>query len=92
MIGVLRQMVTCHWTARRIHRYLDADPAAPLTPGEITRLEEHVAACETCSEVVRQHRVLHRALSLWSRRQPLDPASVDRMRVVVDDLIDGRRA
>lgn len=91
MSGALRQMVTCHWTARRIQRYLDADPAAPLTPGEVARLEEHVATCERCSEVMRQHRMLHRSLSLWSGRLPVDPASVDRMRTVLDDLIDGRQ-
>ncbi|WP_418276608.1 zf-HC2 domain-containing protein [Isoptericola jiangsuensis] len=91
MSGVLRQMITCHWTARRIQRYLDADPAAPLTPGEVTRLEEHVATCARCREVVRQHRRLHRALSLWSTRRPVDPASIDRMRAVLDDLIDGRQ-
>lgn len=91
MIGVVRQMLTCHWTARRVQRYLDADPAAPLTPGEVSRLEEHVATCAKCTEVLRQHRVLHAALSVWSRRRPVDPAAVDRMRVVLDDLIDGRR-
>lgn len=91
MSGAVRQMLTCHWSARRIQRYLDADPAAPLTPGEVTRLEEHVATCEKCSEVLRQHRVLHRALSVWSRRRPVDPASVDRMRDVLHDLTEGRR-
>lgn len=92
MSGMLRQMVTCHWTARRIQRYLDADPAAPLTPGEVTRLEEHVAMCDRCSEVMRQHRLLHRALSLLPGRRPVDPGSVDRMRGVLDDLIDGQKA
>ncbi len=92
MSGALRQMITCHWTARRIQRYLDADPSAPLTPGEVTRLEEHVAACARCSEVMRQHRLLSGALSLWSRRRPVDPATVDRMRTVLDELVEGRRA
>ena len=35
MSGTVRQMLTCHWSAQRIQRYLDADPAAPLTPGEV---------------------------------------------------------
>ncbi len=92
MTGAVRQMLTCHWTARRIQRYLDADPAAPLTPGEIARLEEHIATCERCREVVRQHRALHRALSLWSGARRTDPAAVDRLRTVLDDLVEGRRA
>ena len=92
MTAGIRQMLTCHWTARRLQRYLDADPSAPLSPGEITRLEEHVAICERCTEVMRQHRVLHRALSLWSGARPADPAEVDRLRAVLDDLIEQRRA
>ena len=88
MSGALRQMLTCHWSARRIQRYLDADPAAPLTPGEVARLEAHVAECERCAEVLRQHRTLHRVLSGWSRRRPVDPAAVDRVREFLDDLTD----
>ncbi|WP_407317485.1 zf-HC2 domain-containing protein [Isoptericola halotolerans] len=91
MIGMLRQMITCRWTARRIQRYLDADPAAPLTPGEITRLEEHVAGCARCREAVRQHRSMHRALSLWQGRRPVDPDVVDRLGAVLTDLSEGRR-
>ncbi len=92
MSGAVRQMLTCHWSARRIQRYLDADPSAPLTPGEITRLEEHVATCDRCSDLMRQHRVLHRALSFWSSRRPVDTTSVDRMRTLLDDLTEGRRS
>ncbi|MEG9225517.1 zf-HC2 domain-containing protein [Aeromicrobium sp. Sec7.5] len=87
---MLRQVITCHWTARRIHRYLDADPAAPLTPSEISRLEEHVATCERCSEVLRQHRLLSRALAGWSGHHVVDRASTDRLRSVLDDLVEGR--
>ncbi len=83
-------MLRCHWSAGRIQRYLDADPSAPLTPGEVTRLEEHLATCERCSEVIGQHRALHQALSRWSRARP-DPASVRRMRAVVDELTSGPR-
>lgn len=86
MIGTLRQMVTCHWSARRIQRYLDSDPAAPLTPGEVIRLEAHLATCERCSEMVTEHRALHRALSLWSGRRAVDPAAVERLRCFIDDL------
>jgi len=90
MSSSLRQMLTCHWSARRIQRYLDADPSAPLTPGEVRRLEEHVATCERCQEVLREHRMLHRALSVWSRRRSVvDPAAVDRLRLVLDELADG---
>lgn len=88
MTGTLRQMVTCHWSARRIQRYLDADPAAPLTPGEISRLEGHLATCEKCTDVVAEHRALHRALSLWSSVTAVDPRSVDRLRDFVSTISD----
>ena len=86
MIGTLRQMLTCHWSARRIQRYLDSDPAAPLTPGEVARLEAHVAACDKCSEVLREYRALSRALGGWSRRRGVDQAAVDRLRGFLEDL------
>lgn len=80
MIGTLRQMITCHWSARRIQRYLDADPSASLTPGEVSRLEEHLATCERCNRVATEHRALHRALSWWSGGTGVDPRSVERIR------------
>ena len=93
MTGTLRQMLTCRWSARRIQRYLDADPAAPLAPGEIARLEAHLATCERCLRVTAEHRVLHRALATWSVRTAVDPHSVDRVReflaTVDDDGPDG---
>lgn len=92
MTGTLRQMLTCHWTARRIQRYLDADPAAPLTPGEIARLEEHLATCERCTRVAFEHRALHRALSVWSGGTPVDPRSVDRVRDFLFTITEGETA
>ena len=80
MTGTLRQMLTCHWSARRIQRYLDDDDAAPLTPRETSRLERHLATCEKCKQVATEHRALHRALSLWSGGTGVDPRSVDRVR------------
>lgn len=90
MMTTAWQMITCHWTARRLQRYLDADPAAPLTPGEVARLEEHVAACTRCAEVMLQSRLVRSALSQWSHH-PVDPLSVGRLLRVLDDLAEGRR-
>ena len=88
MTGTLRQMVTCHWSARRIQRYLDADPAARLTPGEISRLEAHLATCDRCTQIAAEHRALHRALSLWSGGTAVDPQSVDRVKDFLSTLSD----
>ena len=88
MTGTLRQMLTCRWSARRIQRYLDADPAAPLTPGEVSRLEGHLATCEKCTQIATEHRALHRALSRWSGGKGVDPRSVDRVRDFLSNIND----
>ncbi|MCA1783261.1 MAG: anti-sigma factor [Dermatophilaceae bacterium] len=88
----LRQMITCHWSARRIQRYLDADPAAPLTPGEIARLEAHLAECEKCAQVSEEHRVLHRALSLWPGAPTPDEQTVERLQSFLTELTEEPRS
>lgn len=88
----LRTMLTCHWAVRRIGRYLDDDPAAPLTAAEVRRLEGHLAACARCSGVRDEHRALHLAFSRWSREHLPDDASLARLRATLDQLIEeGRR-
>lgn len=92
MKQTLRQMAACHWSARRIQRYLDADPAAPLTPGEIARLVDHLSRCEKCSQEAAEHRSLHRALSalpgsIWGGSALPDEETVGRLRDYLDRLI-----
>lgn len=91
MTSAWRQMLTCHWSARRIQRYLDADPSAPLTSREVVGLEKHLATCARCNRVVRQHRGLHRALSSWSGGTAGHPAAVERLRGVLAQLTEQER-
>lgn len=84
MITSLRRMVTCHWSARRIGRYLDNDPAAPLTASEVKRLEDHLAICELCRGVTEEHRALHRALSRWSHTRLPDDDALARLHATLD--------
>ncbi len=88
MISSIRRMLTCHWSARRIQRYLDHDPSAALAAGEIRRLEEHLAICEKCTQVAAEHRALNRALSRWSGQQPPDSESMARLHEAVDRLVN----
>lgn len=72
-------MVTCWWSARRLDRYLDADPGAPLAPHEVRRLERHLSVCARCRRAADDRRRVRAALrSLTARRTP-DPASVRRL-------------
>ena len=89
MISWLARLVTCHWSARRVQRYLDADPSAPLEPAEVRRLEAHLAACEKCTRVAEDYRHLDTALSRWAARRMPDPRSVARLHAVVDRIVDG---
>jgi len=86
MITSLRRMVTCHWSARRIGRYLDQDPSAPLAPEEVRRLEEHLAVCEKCTRVTDEQRALSRALTSWSQKRLVDEAALARMHDVLDRI------
>ena len=89
MITSLRRMVTCHWSARRIGRYLDNDPMAPVTPSEVKRLDDHLAACERCARVIKEHRALHRAFSRWSQQQLPDEAALVRLHATLDTITAG---
>lgn len=89
MIRGLRMMLTCHWSARRIQRYLDSDPAALLDPGEVRRLEAHLAECDKCSAAAAEYREIDTALSRWALRWMPDPDSVTRMHRVIDRLARG---
>lgn len=87
MITAIRTMVRCHWAARRIQRFLDRDPSAPLSPSETRRLAGHLNTCARCSAAVEEYRGLRRSLLRWSQRHPADPAAVRRLRLESDRLM-----
>ncbi len=86
MISTVTTMLTCHWSARRIQRYLDADPSAALDPTEIRRLEEHLALCAKCSAAAEEYRGLARVMARWSQRRVPDPAIAARIRLAFEAL------
>lgn len=87
MMSSVTSMWTCHWARRRIQRYLDADPAAPLSAQEIHRLEAHLTTCARCTALTEEYRGLRRALARWSARRGPDPAAVARLRLTAEHLI-----
>ena len=91
MIRDLATMLTCHWSARRIQRYLDADPSARLDPAEVRRLEAHLAQCDKCTALANDYRHLNAALTRWSGQRLPDRAAVARMQAVVDRLMEDPR-
>ncbi|MGH3503003.1 MAG: zf-HC2 domain-containing protein [Nocardioidaceae bacterium] len=91
MIATLRRMLTCRWAARRIQRYLDADPAAPLDPAEVARLESHLAECVRCGRLTEQYQQLHQALDTLAERGRPDQAMLNRLHHTADRLVGGDR-
>ncbi len=92
MIHALRTMVRCRWSARRIQRYIDADPSAPLTTDEVETLEAHLAVCDRCQGVVREGRGLKSSLARLGERRGPDPARVARVRLQAHRLSHGEGA
>ncbi len=92
MITGIRRMLSCRFTAKRLQRYLDADPSAPLDPAEIRRLEAHLAECARCTAAVEDFRAMRGAMFRLARLVGPDPAAVARLHRAVDQLLeeDGR--
>lgn len=84
---MLSTMWTCHWAGRRIQRYLDADPASPLSAQEMHRLETHLAACAKCAATAEEYVGIRRALATWTHRRTPDPVLVSRVRDTARQLI-----
>lgn len=89
MIGMLRMLATCRWSARRIQRYIDADPAAPLSVDELHRLESHLAICERCTAAVDESRGIKSALARLADRRTPEPERVARLRLQAHRMSQG---
>lgn len=80
-------MLRCLWSGRRIQRYLDADPTAPLSKREKKLLEAHLAVCEYCAQTCAEQRALKRALSKW--QQPRNESELVRLRAYAEAMLEG---
>lgn len=89
MMSAITTMWTCHWSGRRIQRYLDADPSAPLASEDIERLEAHLATCEKCAAAAEEYRGVRGALARLAQWNMPDPAVVARVRLAAERLMEG---
>ena len=87
MITSARMLWTCHWSSRRIQRYLDAERGVPLSADEARRLEQHLAICEHCAALADEHRLLRQVLDNLSQRTAPAPDAVGRLHERLDRII-----
>ena len=88
-LSTASRMLTCRWAARRLHRYLDADPSMPLPEVEVLRLEDHLSKCEKCSGLTEDFRGLGRLLRLLRATSEPDPKAVARLHAHLSALTSG---
>jgi len=77
-------MPECHWVRAHLIRYLDRDPAAPLSPEELVRLETHIAICDKCASISDEYRETSKALG--QLRAHVDQESIARLSASLEKL------
>ncbi len=77
-------MPECHWVRAHLIRYLDRDPAAPLSAEELARLETHIAICDKCASISDEYRETSDALS--QLRTHVDEESIARLSASLEKL------
>lgn len=82
-------LTTCWWAARRLDRYVDADPSARLSGAEAARIEQHAATCRRCARDLAERRSVREALGGLGRRRPTDVATLERLDAVAARLRTG---
>lgn len=89
MIPSVRHMATCRWSARRLDRYVDQDPSAPLTSAEEQRLERHLRVCARCAASADDLHRLKAALARYGARRGVDVDVRSRLEDLAAHLSSG---
>jgi anti-sigma factor RsiW len=76
----------CKWTARRLQQYIDMDPAAKLSEGEITRVRAHLAECEKCSTSVADYKKISKTLRWIGESNVPDQTTLNRLKLKLDQI------
>lgn len=74
----VRDALECRRTRKRLQRFLDRDPAAPLTADEAREVETHLQGCERCAGLADEYRALHRSLGRMGLSLEPDEEAVRR--------------
>lgn len=78
----MMHLTTCWWAARRLDRYIDADPSARLSSAEAGRVERHAATCRRCAADLAERRTAREALRGYDSRRFTDVVALERLDAV----------
>lgn len=84
----IRLMLECHRTAKLLQRFLDRDPAAPLSDADRLRVQTHLDQCEKCTAMSQEYAALHASLRALGDSLDPDPAAVLRVKAAVENALD----
>lgn len=80
------QAIHCHQTAKRLSKYLDMDPSAPLSQLELSRVREHLAECQKCTELANDLKNVKSRLRWLGASRLADQSSLAKLTVTLDGL------
>lgn len=83
--GPIQNRWNCRWSAHRIQRYIDADPAARLDVSDANRLRIHLVMCAKCLTATEEHRALARELLRISIHHPPAKSVITRVRRTAEE-------
>lgn len=87
-LGLVGQWLACRRATRRLHRFLDRDPAAPLTKIELAVVEQHLRDCAKCTGLADEYRALHRSLQAAGNDLAPDDEAVQRVRIALQRVLE----
>jgi anti-sigma factor RsiW len=76
----------CKWATRRLQQYLDMDPAAELSAGEISRVRAHLAECQKCGTSVAEYKKISKTLRWFGDNQSPDEATLNRLKIKLNQI------
>lgn len=87
-VDELRLLPECRRTRRRLQRFLDRDPSAPLTAAEEREVQAHLEICEKCQNLAADFTALHASLGRLGAGLAPEQDVIDRVHGFLDSIVD----
>jgi anti-sigma factor RsiW len=87
-VDELRLLPECRRTRRRLQRFLDRDPSAPLTAAEELEVQAHLEICGRCQALAADFTALHASLARLGAHLVPDQEALDRLHGFLDSVVD----